>query len=448
MELYYDNNKLKIPQATCSCTHHQEINSDIYIGSGILKNLSSYISKRITGKKCLLITDNNLFTLYGKQILPLLSKKYDVKLAIPSISGHLQPNQYALGDILMELDSDCDFLVAFGSGTINDLTRYVAFNCNLPFVSVGTAPSMDGYLSVVAPMLKDDLKINKPAKYPEICVFDIDIMRKAPDEMIFAGFGDVIGKYIAKADWILGNIINDERICPFCLDIIDKAISLCETNINEIKNKTEKGVKSLLEALLLTGLAMLLNGDSRPAASNEHNMGHFIEMKKLIAKQPHPSHGEAVGVTTLYCLDLYHKFLNYDFTSFSISETITNQQSSLQREQAILKAYGPEIGPSIIKNNVDEPITLTEQERRVSIFFKEYNTIKDKLSFLPTRNEISKYYKELNGATTAKELAIDKTLLKDALLYAKDYRSRYTVFKLVDELGILHKFVNHMVQYE
>lgn len=448
MKLHYDNNKLKIPEPTCSCTHHQAINSNIYIGSNILKNLPVYISKTVTGKKCLLITDSNLLTLYGNQILSILKKNYDVKLAIPSVEGHLQPNQYALGDIMMELDDDCDFLIAFGSGTINDLTRYVAFNCNLPFISVGTAPSMDGYLSVVAPMLKDDLKINKPAKYPIVCVFDIDIMRKAPDDMIFAGFGDVIGKYIAKADWILGNIINNERICPFCLDIIDEAISLCELNLYEIKNKTEKGVKALLEALLLTGLAMLLNGDSRPAASNEHNMGHFIEMKKLIAKQPHPSHGEAVGVTTLYCLDLYHLFFNYDFTSISVSKTILNQPSPLHREQAILKAYGQIIGPSIIKNNVDEPITKSEQERRISVFLKQYNTIKESLSFLPTRSEMTKYYKELNGATNAKELLIDKPLLTDALLYAKDYRSRYTIFKLADELGILHKLVNHMVQYE
>lgn len=32
--------------------------------------------------------------------------------------------------------------------------------------------------------------------------------------LIASGVGDVLGKYIAKADWQLGQVINGEPCCP------------------------------------------------------------------------------------------------------------------------------------------------------------------------------------------------------------------------------------------
>jgi len=442
MKLKYINNKLIIPTPTCDCTYHNAINSDIYIGSNIIKNLNSYISDKIPGKNCILITDNNLYDMFGEMILSILKKKYNVTLCIPKHTKHLTPNQYAIGEVLMAVDGNTDFLIALGSGTVNDITRYVAFNCKLPFVSIGTSPSMDGYLSVVAPLLKDNLKINKPAKYPEVCVFDIDILKTSPITMLFSGYGDVIGKYIAKADWLLGNIINSEHICPFCIEIIDDAIKLCEDNIINISKKNEQGIRSLLEALLLTGLAMLLNGNSRPAASNEHNMSHFFEMKKLQANHPHPSHGESVGVATLYCLDVYKNLLAYDYSKMDITNILNNSISVLERESRILNAYGNTIGPSIIKDNKDEPISLKEHKRRVEAFLNNIDIIKEKMNFLPDRGKVAQLYCILNGATCAKDIDIDDKLLHSALLYAKDYRSRYNVFKLAEELGILEEIIS------
>ena len=46
---------------------------------------------------------------------------------------------------------------------------------------------------------------------------------------------------------------------------------------------------------------------------------------------------------------------------------------------------------------------------------------------------------------TAKEINVDENLLKNALLYAKDYRERYTVFKTANELGMLEDIVGELV---
>ena len=106
------------------------------------------------------------------------------------------------------MEQDIEFFISVGSGSITDLTRFVAFHTGRPFVAVGTAASMDGYTSVISALLFNGLKVNKPGACPKIIKCDIDIMKDAPLPMFISGVGDVLGKYIAKADWILGNIIN------------------------------------------------------------------------------------------------------------------------------------------------------------------------------------------------------------------------------------------------
>lgn len=445
MKPKYDNNKLIIPEPDCNCDYHIMPETNIYIGNGLISSAPEYIKTHFKGKKCMLITDANLYNLFGKMIVDILSKEFELTVCIPPSEGTLKPNTNALGYILMEVDLNTDFLIAFGSGTVNDLTRFAAASMKIPFASIGTAASMDGYVSVISPMLKGNLKINKPAGYPKVGIYDLDIIKTAPSEMVFAGFGDVIGKYIAKADWIMGSFIIDEHVCPYCIELVDSALEMCVENLHEIKNKTSKGIKSLLEALLLTGLAMLVNTNSRPAASNEHNMGHYWEMMKLIEGKPHPSHGEAVGIATLYCLGFYEKL--FEIQNFNIKpETLPwDAYDSNKREKVILKKYGPTVGRSILDDNPNEPISKNERLKRATQFVDSLSKIKKSLSFMPTKKTVEEYYKILDAPLTAGEIGIEKPLLKDALMYAKDYRERYTIFKTAEELGLLEEIVNSLV---
>lgn len=446
MKPEYINSKLIIPEPECGCGYHIMPKTNIYIGDGIILQSPALIKKYISGRKCMLITDDNLYRLFGEKITGILSPEFDLTVCVPPSNGHLKPDTDSLGYIMMEADLDIDFLIAFGSGTINDLTRYAAANMKIPFVSMGTAASMDGYVSVISPMLKGNLKINKPAGYPKLGIYDLDIIRTAPPEMVFAGFGDVIGKYIAKADWILGSFIIDEHVCPYCIDLVDSALDLCVSNIDEISNRTSKGVKSLLEALLLTGLAMLVNTNSRPAASNEHNMGHFWEMMKLIHEQPHPSHGEAVGIATLYCLSFYERLLSGNEFDISPQNLPWDAYEIIKREKTILGVYGETVGRAIIDDNPGEPVTREERLRRAESFISNLPDIVSALSFLPTRKTVENYYKKLNGPLTADDIGIEKNLLRDALLYAKDYRDRYNVFKTAEELGKLGDIVDYLIE--
>jgi glycerol-1-phosphate dehydrogenase [NAD(P)+] len=175
----------------------------------------------------------------------------------------LKPDETALGEVLLSMDKDTEFFISVGSGSVTDITRYVAFNTGRPFVSIGTAPSMDGYTSVVAPLLFNGTKVNKPASYPPVIICDLEIMKSAPLAMFISGVGDVLGKYIARADWRLGNIVNNESYCPMCADFVIEAVQKCIDNIDEIKNRSEKGTRVLIEALIMAGVTIMIIGNTR-----------------------------------------------------------------------------------------------------------------------------------------------------------------------------------------
>ena len=197
---------------SCSCSlEHSTPRQDIYVGQRLIGKVPHFIRRRGLGARCVLVCDNNTYEVAGRNVeAALCADGFSVTLCRVVREGKMVPDETAVGEVVLSLAPDTEFLVAVGSGSVTDITRVTAKAAKLPFVSVGTAPSMDGYTSVVAPLIFRGAKIHRKANCPEIIVCDLDVMSRAPEGMFISGVGDVLGKCIAKADWVLGSIINDE----------------------------------------------------------------------------------------------------------------------------------------------------------------------------------------------------------------------------------------------
>ena len=132
----------------------------------------------------------------------------------------LVPDELALSKLFMEVPVAAEVLIAVGAGTITDLVRFAAYKMGKPFVSIPTAPSMDGYASAVSPLIVGGFKRTFSACPPLAIYADLDVLCKAPMAMIAAGFGDLVGKYTARADWEISRTINDEYFCQSSLDLM------------------------------------------------------------------------------------------------------------------------------------------------------------------------------------------------------------------------------------
>ena len=79
-------------------------------------------------------------------------------------------------------------------------------------------------------------------------------MKNAPDELIRAGFGDIVGKITALMDWKLSNILTGEYICETCITLTERAIQRVIDSADKLMNRDEKSVQYLLEAVSYTHL--------------------------------------------------------------------------------------------------------------------------------------------------------------------------------------------------
>lgn len=297
---------------SCACgkSHKVDIQA-IRVGSGVMQELPG-ILRDLGASHIFLVADNYTYEAAGRQVEQLLDQAgLAYHKRVFQTETPLVPNEYALGSVLAAMTSQDDMLLAVGSGTLNDVTKYVSARTGVPYVIAATAPSMDGYASTVAPTILDGFKTTLPAVYPAAIVADVDILKDAPMPMLTAGFGDIIGKFTSLADWRLSHQLNGEYYCPEVAGVIEAAVETCAANAKALAQREPQAIRAVTEALILSGLAMGMVGVSRPASGAEHQMAHYWEMDALRRGEEHPLHGNAVGVGTVLAASLYEMAAEY-----------------------------------------------------------------------------------------------------------------------------------------
>lgn len=297
---------------SCACgkSHKVDIQA-IRVGSGVIQELPGIV-RDLGASHIFLVADNYTYEAAGRQVEQLLDQAgLSYHKRVFQTETPLVPNEYALGSVLAAMTSQDDMLLAVGSGTLNDVTKYVSARTGVPYVIAATAPSMDGYASTVAPTILDGFKTTLPAVYPAAIVADVDILKDAPMPMLTAGFGDIIGKFTSLADWRLSHQLNGEYYCPEVAGVIEAAVETCAANAKALAQREPQAIQAVTEALILSGLAMGMVGVSRPASGAEHQMAHYWEMDALRRGEEHPLHGNAVGVGTVLAASLYEMAAEY-----------------------------------------------------------------------------------------------------------------------------------------
>ncbi len=288
----------------CGRRHSVDIKS-ILTGSGVLCGLKDILEPFRQGE-IFLMADNNTWEACGENVAKLLSDgSFQYKSFVFRAESPLVPDEKAVGRLLLELDGKTSAIVAAGSGTLNDLARFLSCRLGIPYIIACTAPSMDGYASTVSPLIVEGFKTTMSGVYPYAIVADTEIMKKAPADMIRAGFGDVAGKLTALADWELSRRLNGEYYCEAIVKLVGRAVDKCAASAAGLAVRDEAAIGSLIEALILSGVAMGLAGNSRPASGSEHHLAHYWEMDALAAGEEHPLHGNSVGAATVVISHIY-----------------------------------------------------------------------------------------------------------------------------------------------
>lgn len=201
--------------------------------------------------------------------------------------------------------ADYDYLLAVGAGTLNDLCKYAGFLTRKPSGVFATAPSMDGFTSGVTPLIEKGFKITRSAQTASDVLIDLDVLRRAPRIMTGAGVGDILAKYCCLTDWRISSLLTGETVNEEAFSLMLEAVRACDASLPSLARGGADGVEKLMDALLISGYAMVIAGNSRPASGAEHHMSHYLEMDFLRRGERIPLHGVKVGLGTMVSLYLY-----------------------------------------------------------------------------------------------------------------------------------------------
>lgn len=293
-------NEMPQTEFECSCGHRHSFSvKDMSIRKGAIEDLPK-MAEPFKDGKILVVYDNNTYKVAGKKAVELLKNNgFHIKeLLFDCGEDILIPDEKTLGRIVQEQDLDVNLMIAVGSGVINDSVKFVTSRSRLPYIIVATAPSMDGYVADGAPIISQGYKYSPQAHLTYGLIGDTDILKTAPQDLIEAGFGDVVGKITALADWDLAVKANNDYCCDTCVTLVQRALDKCFAKATGLKIRDADALEALLEALTMTGVAMALVNMSRPASGAEHMLSHFWEMD-YVARGLNPNHhGVQVGVAT------------------------------------------------------------------------------------------------------------------------------------------------------
>ena len=232
----------------CGRTHFAGIDH-IAIGENALERLPGFVAeqKLPDGRTfdrerdwILLVSDVNTRKAGGERVLALLAGAgFRVReYCFPYESMHAE-EQFA-DELRAHLFEGLALIVTVGSGTLNDLTRYVAFHAGIPYYIVGTAPSMDGYTSNVSPLIHNNLKITYSCACAAAIIGDTSLLATCPTRMIGAGLGDILGKYIAINDWKMSHLLYGEYYCEDVADLVLFSVQKCVENVPGLVRRESK----------------------------------------------------------------------------------------------------------------------------------------------------------------------------------------------------------------
>ncbi|CAI6083874.1 sn-glycerol-1-phosphate dehydrogenase [Cohnella sp. JJ-181] len=286
---------------------------EIVLEPGAIARLPAYLSGK-GHKRALLVGDPVTIAAAGGEGLAAslrgLGIETETTLVTPNAAGDVVADEASVVQALLDMQKHrADVAVAVGAGTLHDITRYAAYTSGLPFVSAPTAPSVDGFTSKGAPLLIRGDKITVPAIGPSAIFADTDILAQAPAAMVAAGFGDMLGKYTSLFDWKVGHAIGGEDYDPFVAELTGSALDACVSRVEAIGGRTPEGIETLTRALIVSGLAMLIFGQSHSASGAEHHLSHYWEMELLRTGRRQVLHGAKVGAACAIIADHYRRRL-------------------------------------------------------------------------------------------------------------------------------------------
>jgi len=426
----------------CACGRvHQVDLQGAVVGPGAIEQVVDWVASLGRGLSLAMVVDARTWQVAGQRVQALLEADgHSARICTlaDGAGGRPHADEKTLGVVRQAL-TGCDLALAVGSGTINDLTKLASFQLQLPYLAVATAPSMNGYTSAIAAIMRDGIKRTVSCHQPLAVIADMDLLVKAPRHLIASGLADLESKPTSTADFRLAGLLRGDYYCPAPEEVVLSAEARVAEAASAIGRADPEAIALLTEALLLSGISMRLAGTSSPASGGEHLISHHWDMLAPYEGRVEGWHGHQVGVATIVTSSLYESLRELDPSSIDPDAIIAGRKPKEQLRRELRLRHGPLadlVEPEFFAKHLDDEALRAELEQ----IRDGWDALWQKLdTVLRPAARVREILKAVGAPTRMSELQLSDEHLRRSFLEAREIRGRFTVLDLAADLGLLER---------
>jgi glycerol-1-phosphate dehydrogenase [NAD(P)+] len=376
------------------------------------------------GRRVAVVSDETTHEVLADRVERALAGRHAVISIVLPAGPH--PDASTVAQV-REATAGADALIAVGSGTINDISKYASALDSKPYAVFATAPSMNGYTSVNAAITMHGHKMSLPAHAPVGAFFDLSVLAAAPDRLIRSGLGDSLCRTTAEADWLLAHLLFDLPFRQLPYDLLKDDEGPLFAQAADLMSGDLEVMERLVRTLVLSGFGTAIVGNSQPASQGEHLISHYIDM---LAKPARALiyHGEQVGVTTLSVARLQERML----------EQVPVFRPDTQTVDDFRARYGDELGASCWAEFQGKRLDEAAAEALNARADKDWNSIRERITaiLLPSKH-LAAVLQAAGAGLTPAAIHLPRAFYETALLRCREIRNRYTFLDLAANAGRL-----------
>lgn len=425
----------------------------IDMGQGAVDRTGEMFTQLFPGMKAMLVSDENTYEAAGAAVVSSLTEAgVDI---IDEIRFPGRPTLYAgyenveiIRERLRGLDNT--LICSIASGTLGDLAKLASGELGRPYLNVCTAASVDGYSAFGAAITRDGFKLTRPCPAPRGLIADLDVIAQAPERLTATGYGDLIEKIPAGADWILADELGIEPIDHEVWDLVQGPLREALSNPEQIASGSPESIVGLMQAHLLSGLAMQALKSSRPASGAGHQFSHTWEMEGHgVDWEPPLSHGFKVAVGTVASCALWEEALKLDLENLDVESLVAQVRSDAQAEDQMRELLPSRIADEAASVVRAKNLDGDELRRRLETIQKKWPAIRARAEQqLVSPDQAAAMLRAAGAPDHPEKIGISLERLRETYFKAQMIRTRFTILDLLADVGLLEATVERLFSPE
>ena len=381
------------------------------------------------GERLTVVADTATYEAMGARVAQALRAIAPVDTLILE---HPHADMAAVRDLTEKLKG-AEGVVAVGSGTVNDLCKYVTGLDGRRYCVFGTAASMNGYTSTTASITLDSgLKVSLPSHAPAGFFVDLGVSARAPSYLSAAGFADCLARSVAQVDWWMSHRLLGTAYleAPYLIQGADE--KELNRRAGDLPRHDLAAHGYLYRVLTLCGLGISFTGVSNHGSMGEHQISHYID---CFAGERHPGtlHGQQVGVASLTMARLQQAILAMP----EPPQVRPTQIDPANMARRMGSAVADQCLAELRQKAFDEAAAARFNARLADL----WPHLKAELQpFIIPVAEMTDLLRASGGPATAADLGVPVEFYREAVVHCREMRSRFSFLDIAADAGLLETF--------